>query len=224
MVDPQLQPEPLRPMDGRPYAEPQQPLDLRPRPAPRRPLDLRPRPADPQPLDVRPKGQPGGQPIRLPDPLGIPEGQNAIENAINNPFGYTPGKALTAPLGIADRARELNRELNTPDPLQTIDIPSIPLPDDSFPDLEETPTRKLPRDAIDEGPLQSGGGDASEANDPSGGVTTGGVPGVTYKVVLYNVRASVDYELFVGPSSWVVAPLLWSWVLCDGNAGHLSNV
>lgn len=166
-MEPQPQMQPINPVEGRPFAEPQQPLDLRPK---RQPLDLRPRP-NYRPLDVpdlRPARAEELRPSMNPlDRSNTQGAREAVGRVVNNPIGYTPGKALTWPLAVADRSGELHDELTQPNPMQTMDVPSIPLPNESFPDLETSPTTKLAPDAIGSGPLidegtqQSTGGPGS---------------------------------------------------------------
>lgn len=190
-MEPQPQMQPINPVEGRPFAEPQQPLDLRPK---RQPLDLRPRP-NPRPLDVpdlRPARAEELRPSMNPlDRSNTQGAREAVGRVVNNPIGYNPGKALTWPLAVADRSGELHDELTQPNPMQTMDVPSIPLPDDSFPDLETSPTTKLSPDAI------PGGTNTAPVAEPVGDLS-GGLPGVTYKVILYDVRASPETPLFIG--------------------------
>lgn len=200
-MEPQPQLQPINPVEARPFAEPPQPLDLRPRPQPKRPLDLRPRPEQ-QPLDLRPKpSQPAQQPMRLPR-LGMPEeATQGWNNVLNNPMGYAPAKAVTAPLAFANRTRELHRQLSTPETMRTMDVPTIPLPADSFPDLETTPTNKLSPDAIN-----GAENDAPVAAPIQG--NSGGVPGVTYRVVMYRVDLGHHYEFLTG---FVTGPYSTYW-------------
>lgn len=214
-MEPQPQMQPINPVEGRPFAEPQQPLNLQPK---RQPLDLRPRP-NYRPLDV-----PDLRPARAEElrpsmnPLDRSNTQGAREvvgRVVNNPIGYNPGKALTWPLAVADRSGELHDELTQPNPMQTMDIPSIPLPNDSFPDQEISPTTKLSPDAINQGPLLEEGSAASLG-------VAGGTAGVEYIVHIYGDDGTVNtgwaLGVVTGPvtvvweavSPWMVAPFAYT--------------
>lgn len=173
-MEPQPQMQPVNPPPQMEYGNPPpRPLDLKP--APRRPLDLKPAPR--QPLDLRPRpqnlreyGQAVGESIErdLRNPFQV------LEPVVNNPLNYAPGKGL---VGIASTVAERATDpatFNPSKPFETIDVPSLPMPDE-FQDIPVSETTRFNPDAIDQGPLETAGQPAIPGQP-------GSVPGVAYAV------------------------------------------
>lgn len=168
-MEPAPQLNPIQQPQGLPYAEPPRPINLQPNP--RLPLDLKPIPR--RPIDVKPDPNLSygenvargiGQALRNP--------LQGLEPILNNPIA-TPGKPLLVPLALADRTRDLHQDLNSSEPIRTLDVPAIPLPVDEFDDLPISPTERMP-------PNAARGGEVSIPGQPGQPGVPGGLAGVIY--------------------------------------------